>query len=145
LPLSNSKLQLVPYPNPLQAFRLALAPPTAVYDYVVDGQSYQGTRFWFRNVLCNSREEAESAMAGFEIGKSAFCLADPKNPARSVLIRDFSPGGGILMLIPFALTTITGFGMIALPWAFWKSGRRRNQWRRSTESASTSDLPSGSS
>ncbi len=110
--------------------------PSVVYDYVVDGQSYQGNKFWFRNVLCNSREEAESALVGWEKGKPALCFADPKDPVHSVLNRGFSPGGGVLMLVPFAFTTITGLGMIGIPWAFWRSGRRRKQWRRSTVSAS---------
>jgi hypothetical protein len=115
--------------------------PSVVYDYVVDGQSYQGESFWFRNVFCNTREEALEALVGFEKGKPADCFVDPKNPTRSILVREFSPGGGVLMLVPFVLATITGLGMVGIPWAIWSSQHRRNRWRRPSDAKSTNDPP----
>jgi hypothetical protein len=118
--------------------------PFARYEYAVAGQVYLGEKFWPGNVLCNSPQEAEAALVGFEKGKPAVCYVDPRDPLRSVLVRDYFPGGGALLLVPFVLVLVTGGGMVGVPWAILHSERTRRRWRR-TEDSGTDSLSAGPS
>lgn len=82
------------------------------YSYIVDGTSYQSSRYTFLNPLTSDVETHQRRLAKYSPGTVLTCYVDPKKPSAAVISRDFSLFN-LLILLPSAFILLGTLGLLS--------------------------------
>ena len=82
------------------------------YDYVIDGEALSSDRFSYGNYSSSNRENADSIVAEFPVGKTVPVFYDPENPESAVL----KMGGNFLTYLPLGIGSVFALvgGVVAI-------------------------------
>jgi hypothetical protein len=65
------------------------------YEFIVDGETYEGHRIQFGGLSHNSRADARAQEQAYPVGQAVEVFHDPAKPANAVLVRGTGSGGWI--------------------------------------------------
>lgn len=92
--------------------------PDIQYHYIVEGQNYEGERFWFRTSNVNDLKTLEVTMKPYTVGTEVDCFYDPENPSSSVLVPRTNLGWSVIFLpLIFVLIPVFMIGFVVLAYS----------------------------
>jgi hypothetical protein len=92
--------------------------------YTVEGRVYTSECYEVTQVFSDDLETVEQILAGFEVGHEYTCWYDPLDPRRAVLVRGYSFGLYLLLLVPISFIAIGGGGLV-FTFIHWNTSAER--------------------
>ncbi len=79
--------------------------PEVSYEYTVNGQTYQGNRFWPEKLQISHADKIQSTIAEYPVGSQVIVYYNPQNPADAYLqpLKGSAPNQMMIMAMIFAL------------------------------------------